>query len=62
MRVVSQARVDRSFNRSRYNAVRVVDDFIGRLQDRTDPEGVVADWLGVIEETMQLASVGVWVR
>ncbi len=56
------ARVDRRFNRSRYDAQRVIDDFTGHLRDWVDPEGMVDGWVGVVSETMQPASVGVWVR
>lgn len=54
--------VDRRFNRSRYDATTVVDDFTGDLRDRVDPEEVVQGWVGVIETTMEPASVGVWVK
>ncbi len=57
-----QVMVDRRFNRSRYDVVRVIDDFTGTLRERVDPEGVVDGWVGVVSETMQPASVGVWVR
>lgn len=57
-----QALIDRRFNRSRYDSIRVIDDFTGCLRDRVDPEGVVDDWVGVVEETMQPTAVGVWVR
>ncbi len=56
------ARVDRRFNRSRYDAERVIDDFTGTLRERVDPESVVEGWVGVVSETMQPASLGVWVR
>jgi hypothetical protein len=58
----TQAWVDRRFNRSRYDAERVMDDFAGSLRNRVDAEGVVAGWTGVVSETMQPSSVGVWVR
>ncbi len=57
-----QQAVDRRFNRSRFDAERVVQGFAGTLQERVDPEGVVDGWLGVVTETMQPAAVGVWVR
>ncbi len=60
-RRVQQA-VDRRFNRSRFDAERVVQGFASTLQERVDPEGVVDGWLGVVAETMQPAAVGVWVR
>jgi hypothetical protein len=54
--------VDRRFNRSRYDSARVIDQFSASLQDRVDIEGIVDDWVDLVEETMQPTSVGVWVR
>lgn len=54
--------VDRRFNRSRYDAQKVMDRFAGSLRDRVDSEEVVEGWVGVVAETMQPASVAVWVR
>jgi hypothetical protein len=57
-----QAWVDRRFNRSRYNAQLVVDQFAGSLRDRVDSGEVVDGWVGVVADTMQPVSAGVWVR
>jgi hypothetical protein len=57
-----QVWVDRRFNRSRYDAQRVVDEFAGSLRDRVDPDDVVDGWLGTVDSTMQPAAVGVWLR
>ena len=57
-----QSWVDRRFNRSRYDAERVMDEFTGTLQDRVDPDGVVDGWVHVVTETMQPSAVSVWVR
>ncbi len=57
-----QGWVDRRFNRSRYDAQRVMDDFVGSLRDRVDADEVVEGWLGVVDSTMQPAAVGVWVK
>ncbi|MEX1133254.1 MAG: hypothetical protein WED83_00235 [Acidimicrobiia bacterium] len=57
-----QGLVDRRFNRSRYDAQRVMDRFAGSLRDQVDTEEVVHGWVGVVSETMQPASVAVWVR
>lgn len=54
--------VDRRFNRSRYDAQKVVDRFAGSLRDRVDSEEVIDGWVGAVTETMQPASAGVWVR
>jgi hypothetical protein len=57
-----QGWVDRRFNRSRYDTQRVMDGFAGALRDQVDAEAVVDGWVGVVSETMQPASVSVWVR
>ena len=57
-----QGAVDRRFNRSRYDAQRVMDGFAGSLRDQVDGNEVVDGWVGVVTETMQPAAVGVWVR
>ena len=57
-----QGMVDRRFNRSRYDAERVIARFAGTLREGVDPEGVVDGWVGVVSETMQPVSLGVWVR
>jgi hypothetical protein len=54
--------VDRRFYRSRYNMERLVEEFGGRLQNQTDVGGLRADWIGVVSETLQPSSIGVWVR
>jgi len=54
--------VDHRFNRSRFVAEQVVDEFAGSLQDQVDLDGVVDGWGGVVEQTMQPESAGVWVR
>jgi hypothetical protein len=57
-----QGWVDRRFNRSRYDAQKVMDRFSGSLRDQVDPGAVVEGWVGVVSETMQPVSAGVWVR
>lgn len=57
-----QSWVDRRFNRSRFDAERVIEEFTGSLRDRVDPDGVVEGWVGVVTETMQPSAVSVWVR
>ena len=54
--------VDRRFNRSRYDAERVVDQFADSLRDRTDAGDLVGGWVAVVSETLQPSSVGLWVR
>ena len=57
-----QTWVDRRFNRSRYDAQKVMDGFSGSLRDQVDPVRVIDGWVGVVSETMQPAAAGVWVR
>ncbi|HUP14806.1 MAG TPA: hypothetical protein VM848_01950 [Acidimicrobiia bacterium] len=57
-----QVRVERRFNRSRYDAQKVMDAFSGSLKNRVDPDGVVEGWVGAVSETMQPTTVGIWVR
>ena len=57
-----QGWVDRRFNRSRYDAQRVMDGFVGSLREGIDGEGLVDGWVGVVADTMQPASLAVWVR
>jgi hypothetical protein len=57
-----QAGVDRRFNRSRYDAERVVEGFTWSLRDEVDPERVMEGWMSVVGQTMQPAAAGAWVR
>jgi hypothetical protein len=54
--------VDRRFNRSRYDAERIVGAFAGRLRDGIDPDVVVADCVDVVRRTVQPASIVLWIR
>ncbi len=62
MRRRVQGIVDHRFNRSRYDAERVMTGFTDTLRDEVDPEKVVGGWVSVVNETMHPASAGVWVR
>ena len=57
-----QAFVDHRFNRTRYDAERVMAGFTGSLRDEVDPETVVEGWVSVASETMRPVSAGVWLR
>ncbi len=54
--------VDRRFNRSRYDAEKVINEFTAALRDQVDPDSLIEDWVEVVAETMQPSSVGVWVK
>lgn len=57
-----QGWVDRRFNRSRYDAERVMQQFAGSLQGRVDEDDLVNGWVVVVSKTMHPASAAVWVR
>ena len=57
-----QSSVEKRFNRSRYDAQRVMETFSGSLREDLDPDAVVGGWVDVVAETMQPSSVGVWVQ
>lgn len=54
--------VDHRFNRSRYDSSRVMDGFAATLKDRVDSDEVVEGWVGVVNQTMEPTSIGVWLR
>jgi hypothetical protein len=58
----TQIWVDRRFNRSHYDAARVLESFAASLQARVDPDGVMHDLVEVVREAMQPSAVGAWMR
>ena len=54
--------VDRRFDRARYDAQQVVEQFSSRLRAETDLDGLRSDLTGVIEETLRPATMSLWVR
>lgn len=57
-----QSAVDRRFYRSRYDAARTVRTFTGQLRHEVDLAHLTDDLRGVVAETLQPASVSVWLR
>jgi hypothetical protein len=55
-----QHRVDRRFNRARYDAELTVAAFAGRLQDATDPDAVRADLTGTVQRALEPTSMSLW--
>ena len=57
-----QLRVDRWFNRTRYDAGRTVAAFAGRLKDTVDLDSVRDDLTGVVRQALEPAHVSVWIN
>jgi len=55
-----QLRVDRRFNRARYDADQMVAGFAARLQDIVDLDSVRDDLAGVVEQALEPAHLSVW--
>lgn len=55
-----QNRVDRRFNRSRFDAAQEVSAFASRMRSSTDADRIIQDAVDVIRRTMQPSTVGFW--
>jgi hypothetical protein len=60
MRNRIQAAIDRAFFRQKYDAQKTLEAFVADLQNRTDLEGLARETRAVIQDTLQPASVKVW--
>jgi MFS family permease len=56
-----QHRVDRRFNRARYDADQTVAAFAARLKDAVDLDAVQNDLAGVVYQALEPAHVSVWI-
>jgi len=56
-----QLRVDRRFNRARYDADQMVAAFAARLNDAVDLDSVRDDLTGVVQQALEPAHLSVWV-
>jgi hypothetical protein len=54
--------VDRRFYRSRYDAQRTLEQFVGRLRDEVDLETLTQELAGIAARTMRPVSASVWLR
>lgn len=61
MRRRVQRAVDHRFNRAGYDASRTIDAFALRLRDEVDPDLVRADLLAFAAQSMQPATMSLWV-
>jgi hypothetical protein len=57
-----QQRVDRRFNRRRFDAARTIEGFSGRLRQQVDLDTLTAEVLAVCEQTMQPTQASLWLR
>jgi hypothetical protein len=55
-----QSRVDRRFNRARYNADQMVAAFAARLKDTVDMDSVRDDLAGVVHQALEPTHLSVW--
>ena len=60
-RLVQNA-IDKRFNRKKYDAQLVLQNFARAVRDETDLEKLSVELLNVVNETMQPKSVSLWLN
>lgn len=62
LRARIQGAVDRRFNRARFEAAKVIEEFGTRLRDEVDLPRLSADLRGVVQESFQPVAAGLWLQ
>lgn len=62
LRTGIQNAIDKRFNRKKYNAQQVLNEFANMVRDETDLEKLTAGLMEVVNETMQPANMSVWLK
>lgn len=57
-----QNEIDKRFNRKKYDAQMVLNDFANTVRDETDLEKLTGRLMQVVDETMQPKSLSVWLK
>jgi hypothetical protein len=57
-----QHRVDRRFDRARYDALRIVEEFGERLRSGANPHTVATELFSSVDKALQPTSMGLWTK
>ena len=62
LRARIQKWVDHRFNRARYDAQRVVDDYASGLRNETDLNQLTKDLTDLVDDVLQPSNTSIWIR